>query len=125
LKNRGFIKPLIYLGCPYSLDGQATEKQMERRHAQVTRCANVLFRIGLNVYSPITMHHQIQQHKKIKMTTRDWLQLDYEYLRHSEMLYVLKLDGWDNSLGLVSEIEFAQELDIPIVYIEPNKEILG
>lgn len=41
------------------------------------------------------------------------------------MLYVLKIDGWDKSLGLLSEIEFAQERKIPIVYIEPNKEILG
>ena len=125
MKNRGFIKHLVYLGCPYSLDGQATEKQMAKRYEQVTRCANILFRTGLNVYSPISMHHNIQKHNPIKMTTRDWLQLDYEYLRHSEMLYVLKIDGWDKSLGLLSEIEFAQERKIPIVYIEPNKEILG
>ena len=43
MKNRGFIKPLVYLGCPYSLDGQATEKQLAKRYEQVTRCANILF----------------------------------------------------------------------------------
>ena len=125
MTSRGFIKPMVYLGCPYSLDGQATDKQMTRRYEQVTRCANILFRTGLNVYSPISMHHNIQQHKHIKMTTREWLQLDFEYLRHCEMLYVLKLEGWEKSLGLISEIEFAQDMKIPIVYIEPNKEILG
>ena len=119
------IKPIVYLGCPYSLDNTANEKERDKRHAQVTRCANILFRTGLNVYSPVTMHHQIQKHKPVKMTTREWLHLDFEYLSHSPLLFVLKLEGWEKSLGLLSEIEFAKERKIPIVYIEPNKEILG
>jgi len=118
-------KPLVYLATPYSLDGKANAKERQKRYEQVTRCANILFRSGLNVYSPITMHHNILKHKPIKMTTRDWLQLDFEYLRHSIMLFVLKLDGWDKSLGLLSEVEYAKNLKIPICHITPNKEILG
>jgi len=119
------IKPIVYLGCPYSMGETSNADDRSLRYEQVTRAANILFRSGLNVYSPITHHHQVQKHRPTKMTTREWLQLDFGYLRHCEMLFVLKLDGWEKSLGLISEIEFAKDNQIPIVYVEPNPEIIG
>lgn len=117
-------KPIVYLAAPYSLDGTSNVKDRQTRFEQITRAANQLFVIGMNVYSPITHHHCIQQFGSVKMTTRDWMELDLEFLKHSVMLYILKLHNWHSSLGLKSEIEFAKSANIPISYLEPNEFVL-
>jgi len=50
-----------------------------------------------------------------------WLKQDFAVLQHAKELIVFKMDGWDRSKGVAAEIKFAQELDIPIRYIE-NKQ---
>ena len=117
-------KPIVYLAAPYSLDGTSDNSSRQTRFEQITRAANQLFKSGLNVYSPITHHHCIQQFGSVKMTTRDWMELDLEFLKHSVMLYILKLNNWDKSLGLLSEIEFANSANKPISYLEPDEFVL-
>ena len=41
------------------------------------------------------------------------------YLTHSHKVVVLKLAGWDRSSGVAAEVRIAQELGIPIEYLEP------
>ena len=117
-------KPIVYLAAPYSLDGTSNNKDRQTRFEQITRAANQLFKFGMNVYSPITHHHCIQQFGSVKMTTREWMELDLEFLKHSVMLYVLKLDNWNFSLGLLSEIEFSKSANKPICYLEPDEFVL-
>lgn len=118
-------KDFQYLACPYSLNNTADSDEMKNRYEQVTRCTYKLLKTGLNIYSPITYHHAIQRVCGIiKAPTRFWLELDFGILKHAKGMFVLMLDGWQNSIGVTREIEFCRHHDIPISFIHPDAYIL-
>lgn len=119
-------KEFVYLASPYSLNNTAKDEAMDRRNAQITRCCHTMMATGLNVYSPITHHHSVQNiGGKIEGSSDYWLALDFGLLKHATGLFVLMLDGWQNSIGVTREISYAREhLDIPVVFIQPDKYIL-
>jgi hypothetical protein len=47
-----------------------------------------------------------------------WMKQCLSILQYAKELVVFKMDGWDESLGIKREIEFAKDLNIPIRYIE-------
>jgi hypothetical protein len=120
-------KDFIYLASPYSLGGTADDAAMDRRHRQITRCCHALMRLGANVYSPITHHHSTQSvGGTIEGDSNYWLTIDFGVLKHAKGMYVLTLDGWEKSVCVSREIEYARDtLNIPVIFIRPDKYILG
>lgn len=51
-----------------------------------------------------------------------WLDFDLAVLAICKRLFVLKLEGWENSPGVQKEITFARSLQIPIQELEPPSE---
>lgn len=47
-----------------------------------------------------------------------WLAWSRELLESCDSIYVLCIDGWEDSRGVQQEIALAQSLEIPIVYID-------
>ena len=119
-------KSFVYLASPYSLNNTADEDSMECRYKQITRCCHTMMATGLNVYSPITHHHSVQSvGGAINQSSNYWLSLDFGILKHAKGLFVLMLDGWQNSIGVKREIAYAREhLDIPVMSIQPDKFIM-
>ncbi len=130
MKNRGLRlapdieKPISYLASPYSLGGDSSEEERADRFRMVTRQAWRLFKDGVNIYSPITHHHCIQQVHPIELDTDEWMQYDLAFLHASERLYVLQIPHWDKSTGVRREVEYAIEHNIPIEYIDPDMFVL-
>jgi len=120
-------KDFVYLASPYSLGGTANDADMDRRYRQITRCCHALTRLGANIYSPITHHHSTQSVGGIiKGDSNYWLAIDFGVLKHAKGMYVLTLDGWEKSVCVSREIEYARDkLDIPVMFIRPDKYILG
>ena len=108
---------MIYLASPYS-DPDPMVRQ--HRFHQVCREAASMMRRGQMVYSPIAHSHCI---------VRFGLPFDWEYWQaHSRLmlsfcdgLVVLRLDGWENSVGVQSEIEAARTMGIPIRHVAPRE----
>jgi hypothetical protein len=118
-------KNIIYLASPYTLNGSAEENEMEKRYEQVTRCAHMMMVMGMNVFSPVTHSHAIQNSRwPLCINTTEWLQMDFAYLTHAHGMAVLMLDGWQNSIGVTREIEFCRKHHIPVMFIQPDKFIL-
>lgn len=118
------MKPINYLASPYSLGNDSSQEQRNLRYYQVTRQAWQLFASGINVYSPITHWHNIIKVFPIEMTPSQWLMVDFPYLKASEKLYVLMLEHWNKSVGVLNEINFAKFNNIEIEYIEPTPYVL-
>lgn len=108
-------KPLIYLACPYSHDDRAVRLA---RFEAVNRVASALMREGLHIFSPISHTHPIAESGGLPCGWDYWAAYDRAVLSVSNKLIVLKLDGWQQSIGVNAEMQIANEMNIPIEYME-------
>lgn len=104
---------MIYLACPYTHEHDYVQ---HRRYEQVTAVAAELMKRGFIIYSPITSMHYLSRH--CKPNEIDWLHHDLTILARCDKLIVLMLEDWNKSEGLRREIEFAEEHNIPIEFME-------
>lgn len=104
---------MIYLSIPYS--GQ--EYLSFRVSCAV---AAELMRRGHVVFSPIAHSHVIAEYGGLPHGNHEfWLRQDMEHLRLCDELWVVKLEGWQESVGVAAEIKAAVDRNIPIrsIYI--------
>lgn len=106
---------MIYLASPYS---HPEEQVRNDRYYIVMKVAvEQYFQKGLIVYSPIIHWHVAAFMHDLPGDHETWMKQDKGMIRISEALHVLRIDGWDTSKGVKSEIEFANLLEIPVVYV--------
>jgi len=99
----------VYLAIPYS----RVSKVMSYKTANEKSAE--LFRKGYHVYSPISMCHGMENMPK---DWSFWEEYDTEMIKWADELHVVKMPGWDNSVGVQAEIKIARKLKKPVKYIE-------
>jgi hypothetical protein len=108
---------LIYLACPYlHKDHQVV---LDRVKA-VNRTAGLLIAEGFYIYSPISHSHPIAQEVDLPGDWNFWQGFDRVMLKACKCLVVLRLPGWEQSIGVKAEIGIANELGLPVEYIDPK-----
>lgn len=90
----------VYLACPYS--GMEDEVFHD-----VTELAGVLMQLGYAVYSPITHCHPIQEKLGMDFGHSFWLSQCKPFLEMADEIFVFTADGWEESIGVNWEINFA------------------
>jgi hypothetical protein len=121
------MKPLIYLASPYS---HKNVDVIERRVMEATIATAVLIDRGHIVYSPIVHTHPLSKwvtfspvnHSMHEMS--GWMAYDFAFLAHCDEIWVLCLDGWQESSGVKAEIEHAHQLGKPVRYFDAFGEEL-
>ncbi len=108
------MNKLTYLAAPYSHPDPQVREQRFRTVCQVTA---VMFREGKIVFSPITHSHPLVEHG-MPTSWEYWQTVDRLYLSRCDELVVLKLRGWEQSVGVQAEIEIARELGKPVRYLD-------
>jgi len=113
---RNFSKvPISYLANPYT---HSDPLVMAQRAEAVDRAAARLLKLGIMTYPPIALNCRWTNYEKdFPHTWSYWQNFDKNFLERCDGLIVLMLDGWDRSVGVKSEIEYAKELGMPIEYI--------
>ena len=106
---------LVYLASPYM---HKDKKVMEDRVKAVNLVAGNLIKNGQYVFSPISHCYPIAQVCNLPEDWNFWEGYDRALISVCKKLLVLKLDGWESSVGVNAEIKIAKELGIPIEYIE-------
>lgn len=106
---------LIYLACPYMHKDQSV---IEDRVRQASLIAGSLISEGFYIFSPITHSHFIAKEVNLPGNWAYWEGYDRVFLKACKGLYVLKMPGWEESIGVQAEIKIADELGIPVEYIE-------
>jgi len=109
------MKKLTYLATPYS---HPDSEIREQRFRVVNLVAGKLMDAGHLIYSPISHTHPIAIEYNLPVTWEFWEQQCLAYLKLSERLIVLMQDGWKESVGVAGEIRIAEQLGIPIEYID-------
>lgn len=113
---------MIYLASPYSAkkpDGTDDIDLMEQRFDAVCRKAGELMLNGNVVYSPIAHCHPIAVRVDLPRDWSFWGKLDRDMLSWASRFIVLKLDGWEQSIGVRAETEIAKSMGLLVEYAEP------
>lgn len=105
---------MIYLASPYS-HSDSKVKAMRFRAACIA--AGELIKQGLIVFSPIAHTHPIKMLSGLEGEWQQWKTFDEDIISRCEGLFVLKIDGWEESIGVQAEIEFAREQKIPVEHV--------
>jgi len=87
------------------------------RFNKVSYVAGDLMKQGYCVISPITHSHTIAELQDMPKDWGFWKSQDLTLLSKCDILYVLQLDGWKESIGVNAEIEYAKDNDIEIIYM--------
>jgi hypothetical protein len=103
---------VIYLASPYSHQQAQIREQRYRDACQATAA---LLRAGQNVFSPIVHGHPLTAYG-LPTDWQYWEAFDRELISCCNELYVLTIDGWQESVGVTAETMIATELDRPIRY---------
>lgn len=107
---------LYYIGSPYSLYMEGTDKACE----DVSRLCSRLMERGLIVFSPIAHGHTITKCGKLDpFDGAFWIKVDEVFLSVCDALIVAELPGWKESEGVTWEIDAASEAGKPVYYINP------
>jgi hypothetical protein len=107
---------LYYLACPYT---HPDRKIMDARLEEVTRIAVELLKQGIYVFSPISYNGPWEKYN-LPHEFSFWEDFDKTFITKCDGIFVLRLEGWDKSIGVKAEIEFAHQIDIPVYHITPN-----
>ena len=107
---------LIYLAAPYT---HKSKHIMNERADMISHKAAELIKNGFMVFSPITYGHALIEYLKHDAVSFEfWKNFDKLMLGKCNKMLVLCLDGWLESVGVLSEIEYAEELGIPVSYVK-------
>jgi len=106
---------MIYLAAPYSATDPAVEQQ---RYDAVCRAAAALMRRGMEIFSPISHSHGIARYG-LPTDWAFWQRYDRAFLAWCDELWVLKLSGWESSVGVRAEMAIAKEMGKPVRLIDP------
>lgn len=113
--------PLIYLASPYSSNDWPDDfkKAVENeRFLNVQNVAAQLLAAGRLVFSPIAYSHQFATgFSGFGGCWQTWQEWDSALVARCDELWVLKLTGWDASVGVKAECALARSLGKPVAYI--------
>ncbi len=90
---------------------------MEQRYIAVRELTAKLLCANEIIFSPIVHCHPLAEAMDLPRDFEFWMHYNIGMMRHASYIYVLQLEGWENSKGVKAEIKFARTLDIPIKYI--------
>jgi len=109
-------KTLTYLASPYTHENHEVE---EARFREVCRAGSHFISHGLIVFVPIAMSHPIREAcPDVGGDWETWSHQDYAFLDCSKQVYVLTLDGWQDSVGVTAEIQYAWKEGIPVYLVD-------
>ena len=104
---------MIYIASPYSHKNEHI--MQERYEAVCSFCAQATLRRDF-VFSPIVHWHPIAQEHLLPRDAAWWSLYNEHMLKLANQLWVLRLDGWMESEGILREVKFAKANAIRISY---------
>lgn len=108
---------MIYLASPYS----GTPEEQEERFQAVCCKAAELMRDGHMVFSPIAHSHPIAFYGLPK-DFGFWEKMDCWWIRACTKIVVLMLPGWELSVGVRAEIDYAKQIGKAVSYLKPDEQ---
>lgn len=107
---------MIYLCSVYSLNADA--ELMEKRYNYAAKRTAKFMIEGHTIFCPINHCHPIAVQWDMPKTWDFWRRHDLNYIAASDVVWVLKMPYWKDSVGINAEIKFAREIGKHVVFID-------
>lgn len=107
---------LIYLATPYNHPDPIIREQ---RFTLACLAAATLMNDGTFLFCPIAHTHPIALQGNLPYGWDYWKEYDRLMLNACDELWIIQMEGWDNSEGIKGEYKIAKELSKPIYYLHP------
>jgi nucleoside 2-deoxyribosyltransferase len=112
---------LFYLASPFT---HKSKYVRSRRINKVTDITIRLLRAGIQAFSPIAYNGAWERSVyRLPCEWPFWEKYDKNFLRRCDAIVVLQLPGWDKSVGVTAEIEYAIQLGMPVFYITEEQVV--
>lgn len=108
---------MVYLCSPYT---NKSRHIMDYREEQVSiTAARLTHKLGVTFFLPITQSARMSSLMPglFGHTFATWKDIDLDAIDHSDEVWVLKLPGWRESIGVTAEINHAKKKGKPVKYI--------
>lgn len=105
---------MIYLASPYS---HPDPLRVQSRIEQTMECFSNLCLQGHVVFAPVLMTHETCLAHSMPSDAGYWEGFNTQFLRRSNSMMVLCIEGWATSKGVWQEISLAKQLRLPVYYI--------
>lgn len=115
-------KKMEYLATPYT---HKSRQVMDLRAVISDIIACELTNQGRLIYAPISSWHHVACKYTMPTDAKFWEELNLSFLARCEKLVVIMTPGWDISVGVADEINFAKKHDIEIEYLDPKPYLTG
>lgn len=115
---------VYYIASPYSALHPKTEEdrlriQRERYNGVTQVIAKLTKDHGLVLLGPITHSHNLKLFEPELGTSWEfWKKFDTKFIERSvDAMLVIKMPGWEDSIGVDAEIVLAEKLHLPVYYL--------
>lgn len=105
-----------YLASPYSHPDKSV---MEARFHETKRALAWLLSKRHWVYSPIVHAHQMAQDHQMPTDAKFWEDYNHAMIRSSCGVWVLCIDGFEDSKGVTEELAYAHGLGVSHKFVMP------
>lgn len=109
---------MFYIASPYS----GTPEQMRERFEKTVEYTIALADFNIPVISPIVHWHTPAQLFKLPTDAEFWKTQNDALLEICEGMIVFMIPGWKKSKGLRYELQFAQEKNMPVFFVDLESE---
>lgn len=107
---------MIYLASPYS---HPVPETRTRRYIQARDFTHYHLQQGVTIFSPIVYGHQFSRDLDAPTDAKSWLTFNSDMMQVAREMWVLTIPGWEESLGIKAEIEFANFITLDWKLVEP------
>lgn len=113
------LTKMIYIASPFTYKHQDSNMRMrveEERFELVTKAiAKLQEKYPYAFIGPITQSHITSKYMSQKNSEFNyWRKRDLTYISRCDELWILPLEGWQESMGVQEEVKFAKKHKIPI-----------
>ena len=113
---------MIYLASPYS--DPLREVCIQRYNAAMDFIAFAL-RTGYResygpIYSPIVHYHEVAIRHDLPKDFAFWQSLNFKMIDASRFLFILRLSGWEESVGVQAEYAYAHSQGKQVQFCDPK-----
>ena len=106
---------MIYVASPYS---HTDFRVQHLRYKQVADFCHQRVNEGDLVISPIAHWHYIAMNHHIDGDWKTWKEYNSQLISYCREMWVLMLEGWEDSIGVRAELDLAEEHDIPVRFFD-------
>ncbi len=106
---------MIYLAAPYTKHPPWIRQLFFELQCKITAD---LFNQGIYAFAPLVLAHPVSSRHDLPPDWEFWKEFDERLLGTCTDLWVMMFPGWEESTGVMAEIDYAYRHSIPITYVK-------